>query len=372
MAVKVRPHPRGGWDVDVMVMLVSGDRFRERRKLPASCSKTAAREWGERRERELLIQGPKARKEVPTLEAFAPRFIEGHAKANRQKPSGVNQKQMVLRVHLMPVLGRKRLDAITNEDVQRLKHRLLGKSPRTVNNVLTVLNVLLKKAVEWDVIERMPATIRLLTVPTGSTDFYDFEEYERLVQAAAGDRREHLIVLLGGEAGLRAGEMRALQWGDIRLDDRQLCVSRGEWRGQVTTPKGGRQRFVPMTERLTAALRSARSLKGPWVLCRDDGTRLNENQVRHLLERATRRAGLRFSGPHILRHTFCSHLAMQGAPVGAIQRAAGHADLTMTQRYMHLSPAAIESAIALLDRRPTRHRRGDNLETDVSPIAKSS
>ena len=50
--------------------------------------------------------------------------------------------------------------------------------------MLTVLNVLLKKAVEWDVIERMPCTIRLLPIPKASAGFYDFDEYERLVEAA--------------------------------------------------------------------------------------------------------------------------------------------------------------------------------------------
>ena len=46
---------------------------------------------------------------------------------------------------------------------------------------------------------------------------------------------------------------------------------------------------------------------------------------------------------------FCSHLSMRGAPARAIQVLAGHADLTMTQRYMHLSPAALDAAIQLLD-----------------------
>ena len=51
----------------------------------------------------------------------------------------------------------------------------------------------------------------------------------------------------------------------------------------------------------------------------------------------------------MLRHSFCSHLAMRGAPARAIQELAGHEDLTTTQRYMHLSPAALKSAIRLLD-----------------------
>jgi len=52
---------------------------------------------------------------------------------------------------------------------------------------------------------------------------------------------------------------------------------------------------------------------------------------------------------HILRHTFCSHLAMRGAPARAIRELAGHQDLDTTQRYMHLSPAALDAAIRLLE-----------------------
>lgn len=54
---------------------------------------------------------------------------------------------------------------------------------------------------------------------------------------------------------------------------------------------------------------------------------------------------------HILRHTFCSHLAMRGAPGKATQELAGHENL-MTMRYMHLSPAARTNAIRRLDGRP--------------------
>ena len=76
------------------------------------------------------------------------------------------------------------------------------------------------------------------------------------------------------------------------------------------------------------------------------------------MKRAARRANLTHEGVHILRHTFCSHLAMRGAPAKAIQELLGHEDLS-TQRYMHLSPAALDAAIRLLD----GPQRGDTLET---------
>jgi site-specific recombinase XerD len=61
-----------------------------------------------------------------------------------------------------------------------------------------------------------------------------------------------------------------------------------------------------------------------------------------IMRRVARRAGVQ-KGVHILRHTFCSHLAMR------VHRP-GHRDLGTTQRYMHLSPAALEAAIRLLER----------------------
>jgi len=71
----------------------------------------------------------------------------------------------------------------------------------------------------------------------------------------------------------------------------------------------------------------------------------------------------------MLRHTFSSHLAMQGAVPGAIQQLAGHQDLATTQRYMHLSPAAVEGAIRLLDSPARPFRRGDIIvETAVKSI----
>ena len=80
---------------------------------------------------------------------------------------------------------------------------------------------------------------------------------------------------------------------------------------------------------------------------------------------ASKRANVR-RGVHILRHTFCSHLAMRGAPAKSIQDLAGHADLTMTQRYMHLTPATRDAAIELLGSRERwSSTGGDGVETAV-------
>ncbi|MGE3845125.1 MAG: hypothetical protein AB7I50_26490 [Vicinamibacterales bacterium] len=124
--------------------------------------------------------------EIYSLPSFRP---PSHKDRGRL-PTG---KETILRHHLLPVFGGHKLDAITNEDVQRLKTRLHRKAPKTVNNVLTVLNTLLRIAVEWDVIERLPCKVRLLPAPLSSRSFHDFDGFERLVAAASKDDQRKVV-----------------------------------------------------------------------------------------------------------------------------------------------------------------------------------
>ena len=88
-------------------------RHRERKRLSIA-SRSAAQRWGQDRERHLLQHGPpRPKKEVPSLEQFTPRSMEGHAKANRQKPRGIAAKETILNIHLVPLLGAKRLDEMS-------------------------------------------------------------------------------------------------------------------------------------------------------------------------------------------------------------------------------------------------------------------
>jgi hypothetical protein len=116
--------------VDITIRLPDETQYRERKRA-ARFSKSAAHRWAQDRERYLLQYGPPAaHKEVPTLEPFAPRFVDGHARANRHKPSGINSIESILKWHLIPALGPRCLDAITNEQVQRLKLALADRAPK--------------------------------------------------------------------------------------------------------------------------------------------------------------------------------------------------------------------------------------------------
>jgi integrase len=376
MTVTIREYTKSkrvGFEVDIRFEWPDGSDFRRRCRAPVS-TKSQAIAWGRAREVELIRSGKQEPvaptpqpEEVPTLKEFAPRFVDGYARAEKQKASTIDTKERILRKHLMPILGSKRLDEITNEDVQKVKVALGKRSRKTVNNVCNVLSKLLNVAVEWDVIPRRACTIKLLKVDNPTPRFYEFDEYVRLVDAAKKiDRQVLLTVLLGGDAGLRRGEMIALRWCDVDLRRKHVKLEKSSWNGVVDVPKSGRGRIVPMTDALASELAAHRHLRGPLVLCLDEGTATDENTLQDWIEQATKRAGLPVSRAlHILRHTFCSHLAMRGAPAKAIQELAGHQSLAMTLRYMHLAKGETDRAIALLNRREEAPGFGETVEKVV-------
>jgi site-specific recombinase XerD len=111
-----------------------------------------------------------------------------------------------------------------------------------------------------------------------------------------------------------------------------------------------KMRVVPMTKRLREILTAHRHLRGDRVLYTDAGETVTAKVLQKWMKKAQKRAGLKDTGGiHILRHTFCSHLAMKGAPALSIQKLAGHEDLQTTLGYMHLAHGETDRAIRLLE-----------------------
>ena len=370
MSFTIRPFRSGGWEIDIVLTLPNGEKIRERRKAPVE-SKSAAKRWGQERERHLLQHGRPQRRgkgkpeteekrTVPTFAEFVPRYLEDHVKANREKPSTQRTKRHCCSNYLIPAFGDQRLDAFTPEDVQRLKLAMAHLSPKTLNNTLSVFNSVLKVAEQWGVIAAVPVRGKWVKMTTPSMAFYDFDEYDRLRAAAReiGPRHE-LVVLLAGDAGLRCGEIRALRWSSIDFGRGLLTVERAYSLDQVLAPKSDKIRTVPMTTRLREALQKHHEVsEGTNVLVTSTGKPPCKASTRDWLNAAQRDAGLDEKGPHTLRHTFCSHLAMTGAHVMEIKTLAGHSKLETTQRYMHLTPRALRGAVDRLEG-GAAHRFGD-------------
>lgn len=285
---------------------------------------------------------------VPTLAEFATTFIETYARVNN-KPSEVESKQSILEHHLIPVLGKLPLDAITLEAIERYKSSRLAIpcEPKTINNQLAVLRRMLNLAVEWKRIPSAPK-IRPLKVPESEFRFLDFDETERLI-ASAGLWAP--MIGVAARTGMRVGELLALRWCDTDLVNERITVRRAVARGVIGTPKGGRSRVIDLSDQAVALLRSVKHLRRgeDLVFHGEAGRLLTREEVKWPLWGACDRAEIDRFGWHVLRHTFASHLAIRGESLKAIQELLGHASIKETMRYAHLCPSVKRSAVKSLD-----------------------
>src|SRR5580765_3423750 len=166
-------------------------------------------------------------------------------------------------------------------------------------------------------------------------------EAERLIEAANGTTpralRDSAIVELLYGAGLRVGELVGLEKGSVDLDER-LVRALG---------KGSKERIVPIGRRAGEALRRYLSRGRPYLDTRHrpelflnaKGGPLTRAGVFLILRRLAGKAGLEPERihPHLLRHSFATHLLEGGADLRSVQEMLGHADLATTELYTHVS-----------------------------------
>jgi integrase len=219
-------------------------------------------------------------------------------------------------------------------------------SAKSINNHLTVLRRSLACAVEWELIASVPL-VKWMKVPKPEFDFLTRAESERLL--AAAPLEDHAIICTALKTGLRIGELLGLRWEDVDLVAGKVLVRRSAWRRNVTTPKSGKSREVPISPELHGVLSGHRHLRGPLVFCHENGSMLSRDQVKRVLPRACRLAGLRRVQWHVLRHSFASQLVMAGVPLKVVQELLGHSTIEMTMRYAHVAPDAKIDAVSVLD-----------------------
>ena len=370
----VRREEGRGWMVDVTITFPDGRQERRKKKSPVQTRRGAEAFERQLRE-EMLNPSPPppegTKKEVPTLLKFAGEFIEEYAK-NENKPSEIRSKESILRCHLVPALGHLRLDEIGVRDIAKLKTKLRSGdlSDKTIKNVLAVLSKMLHYAEECAVIDRIPH-IKMPRVPTPDFDFLDFGEADRLLKAAEYQPDWHVMILVALRTGLRYGELCELRWPDVDLKVGRILVRRSFTRGQVTTPKNGKTREIPLSSSAVRALKEHRHLRGELVFCKADGGRRIHRRADVHIKKFARLAGLRSIGWHVLRHSFASHLAMRGRSLKEIQELLGHADFSQTLRYAHLAPAIKREAVETLDAPESAPARPIRVPNASRPVGKA-
>lgn len=148
--------------------------------------------------------------------------------------------------------------------------------------------------------------------------------------------RDHLLFSLMYACGLRVSEVAKLTWDQVQLDNRFLMI----------TGKGNKQRMVPFLASLTAELKQAKLASlGSFVFVNRLGKPLTTRGIQYLMQKWADQMGLAQKvHPHLLRHSFATHLLNRGMDIRMVQLLLGHASLSTTQIYTHLSTDALKEA----------------------------
>ncbi|MGD0266049.1 MAG: tyrosine-type recombinase/integrase [Candidatus Methylomirabilota bacterium] len=376
MGAKIREKSGAWW-----VFVNHQGRRTSKRIGPGEAGRKAAREAAGKIQAKLALGDCSIleRAERPlTVREYGDRWLTVYASVNC-KPATVENYHCALALHTYPTLGDLPLGSVTRSHIKTLiAEKLTGGNcrshgkplnPHTVGTILAPLRAMFGAAVDDGLIPANPVSRvgRFVgsreATPTERLDPFTAEELRHLL-ATCRDRfpTEYPFVLTLARAGVRIGEASALSRDDLDCERNLIRVHRGYSRRRLSTPKNGKGRLVDMSGQLRAALREhldvqtvEATVQGkpltPWVFGGPDGNPLDYDTWKWKVWRPLLAlAGLRYRGPHQLRHTWVSLLLMQGESLAYVSKQAGHASIRLTvDLYGHLIPGANRQAVNRLD-----------------------
>ena len=275
--------------------------------------------------------------------------IEGTVRERTWKRS-----EEIVRLHLVPTLGKTRLDKLNALQVQSLYRSKLDSdlSPRTVQIVHATLHKALKQAVRWQLIPRnVTDAVEPPKYAKKEISPLDEEQVKLLLQAVEGEGLEALYVL-AVTTGMRQGELLGLQWRDIDFEQGIIKVKRTIYNGRVDAPKTSKgKRSIKLTQTSIRVLKEHTRIS-EWVFCTKVGTTLRCQNLRTrswkpLLKKANLPLDTRF---HDLRHTCATLLLTKGVHPKIVQELLGHSSISITlDTYSHVLPNLQEKAVQAMD-----------------------
>jgi integrase len=263
------------------------------------------------------------------------------------KPSTLSDYGSVVTAHLLPAFGDVPVEQITPELIEQWRAELGADrerplTNRTRNKALTIVGGIMERARKVYGLPSNPVRdVEKLRTRYDSTrfDFYSPEEVHALVRAAVSEQ-DGALFLTAAYTGLRRGELIALRWRDVDFERSAIRVAGSYANGQLTEPKSGRGRVVPMVPEVAEVLarlsqREDATADDDLVFVGEAGGYLDGSALRRRYVAAQERGGLRKIRFHDLRHTFGT-LAVRGAEsIVELQNWLGHAEVRTTMRYTH-------------------------------------
>lgn len=259
-----------------------------------------------------------------------------------RKPSTVTGYKAIVRSQLLPAFGALPLESITTTMVEQWIGGA-GGSASSRRKSLVLLHGIFRRAKKvWGLAVNPVAEVEKPPLQrSGEIEVLSPEEVHALVRAAAGEQ-DAAIYLTAAFTGLRRGELIALQWRDVDFAGSVIRVRTSYAQGQLTTPKSGQVRSVPMAPDVAAVLAKLSQRQdfvsdedlvfvGPW------GSYLDGSAIRRRYDAGLARAGLRRLRFHDLRHTFGTRMIGK-ADIRRVQEWMGHASIQTTMQYLHYAP----------------------------------
>lgn len=244
------------------------------------------------------------------------------------------------------------VDTLQRQDLETFVRQLMssGLSPRSVARTVACVRGFYRFVAMERRQDSSPADdLRPPRAWTALPKFLSLDEVDQLLTqpdtATARGLRDKALIEVLYATGLRVSELISLRAGDLNLDDGYLtCIG-----------KGDKQRMVPLgheaAEWVRRYLREGRSVlvgkkKSPWLFvnARGGGTLSRVGFWKILKEYGVKAGISRDISPHVLRHSFATHLLERGADLRMIQMMLGHADLSTTQIYTHVLEARLRAS----------------------------
>src|SRR6266850_4037469 len=321
-----------------------------------------ARRWGERQR--LIVEGMVRDGAYTVADAVTDYLSEITAE---KSPTAVRGAKYIFDASILPDLGTVQLEKLTADRLNRWRNKLATQPKRvrtkwtatepstrevpddedarrarkaTANRILTMLKAALNRAFQADRVSSDTAWRKVKPfkrVDEAVVRYIAVTECRRLVNACSRDFQK--LVQAALLTGCRYSELTRLKCEGFNRDSGTLAIRLGK----------GKVRHVVLTDEGQDSFQvwTADRLGTDRIFLRDDGKPWGASHQKRPLGEASRQAGISPAvNFHILRHTYASHLAMKGVPMGVIATQLGHADTRMTEKhYAHLSPSYVSQTI---------------------------
>jgi integrase len=344
------------------------------------------REWGgRRRQKWIAFRGTKRQAQLELHRLITERnvlpvrsgrttlaeYLEKWIGELRVGPRATERYSEIIRKNIIPALGNVPLSKLTGEAISNHYTKALasgrrdgtgGLAPATVKYQHVILKKALRQAVGRGLLARNPMdSVDPPHVEKPTVRTIDLDQAGQILEAA---RRTRLFIpaLLALTCGLRRGEITALRWASIDLDNATLTVIESTEQTvngtRLKRPKSGRGRVIDLPKMAVTELSKHRARQevelekigerltpDTFVYCREDGEPIQPRSLTHVWEIfvADRKPRVRF---HDLRHAHASHLLASGVHPKVAQERLGHSSVAITMDiYSHVLPGVQAAAV---------------------------